>query len=51
MIKNTLMQPDLEAYGNFERLIAIKRLNDRYLKVVYTKEANTYVIITVMWQI
>jgi len=49
MIEEALSKPDRTALGYSNRLLAYKKFDKGTIKVVYTIEEDTPVIITVIW--
>ena len=50
MIKDTIINPEKRSKGYKERLLAFKKYEDRFLKVVYVIEENKYIILTAIWE-
>ncbi len=49
MVRDTLANPEQTGIGYKSRLLAYKSFGDRKIKVVYTKEDERLVIISVIW--
>lgn len=50
MIKEALTRPDREGFGYQNRLLVFKSFNNGVIKIVYSKEKNLFVIISVIWE-
>jgi len=49
MVKETLFNPEQTETGYESRTLAYKSFGDKRIKVVYVKENEKHVIISVMW--
>ena len=49
MVRDTLVTPEQVGIGYEGRFLAYKNFGNRRIKVVYTKEDEKLVIITVIW--
>jgi len=49
MLKASLIDPDEIAYGYFGRSIVFKKFIQGVIKVVFIKEKNKQIIISVIW--
>ena len=49
MVRDTLANPEQTGTGYKSRLLAYKGFGNRKIKVVYTKEDEGFVIISVIW--
>ena len=49
MVRDTLANPEQTGIGYESRLLAYKSFGNRRIKVVYTKEDERFVIISVIW--
>ena len=49
MVKDTLINPEQTGTGYKSRFLAYKSFGNRRIKVVYTKEDEGFVIISVIW--
>lgn len=49
MVRDTLANPEQTDAGYKSRLLAYKSLGNRKIKVVYNKEDERFVIISVIW--
>jgi len=49
MVRDTLANPEQTGIGYKSRLLAYKSFGNRKIKVVYTKEDERFVIISVIW--
>ena len=49
MVRDTLANPEQTGKGYESRLLAYKSFGNRRIKVVYTKEDERFVIISVIW--
>ena len=50
VVKNTLKSPDYKFPSYSGRMIAYKKFDKLYLKVVYKKEDNNIIVITQHWE-
>ncbi|MFH1890814.1 MAG: DUF4258 domain-containing protein [Candidatus Kuenenbacteria bacterium] len=50
MVQLALANPDYGDTGYLGRNLAYKKFGNKYIKVVYIVENNTYSIITIIWQ-
>lgn len=50
MIKDAIVNPDSNGMGYQERLLVFKTFKAGVVKVVYIKEKDSYVIISVIWE-
>ena len=49
MVRDTLANPEQTGTGYSTRLLVYKSFGDRRIKAVYTKEDESFVIISVIW--
>jgi hypothetical protein len=49
MVRDTLAKPEQTGTGYKNRLLAYKSFGNRKIKVVYTKEDERFVTISVIW--
>ena len=49
MVRDTLVNPEQIGTGYKNRLLAYKSFSNRKIEVVYTKENERFVIISVIW--
>jgi hypothetical protein len=49
MVTETLVAPEETGVGYKQRLLAYRTFGGRKVKVVYNKEGESYIIISVMW--
>ena len=49
MVDETLQRPHRTAIGYLDRFLAFRAYGRRTLKVVYSEEADTFVVITTIW--
>jgi len=49
MVRDTLANPEQTGTGYKSRLLAYKSFGNRRIKVVYAKESEGFVIISVIW--
>ena len=50
MIKEAITEPDSEGFGYQNRLLVFKSFSGGVIKVVYSKEKNSRIIISVIWE-
>jgi hypothetical protein len=50
MIKEAIAKPDSEGFGYQNRLLVFKSFSGGVIKVVYSKEKNYHIIISVIWE-
>ncbi len=48
-VRDTILQPYFVAKSKLDRLIAVKRYGDKYLKVVYERSNDKIIVVTVYW--
>ena len=49
MVRDTLANPEQTGIGYKSRFLAYKSFGNRRIKVIYTKEGEGFVIISVIW--
>ncbi len=50
MIKDAIAEPENEGFGYQDRFLAFKTFSAGVIKVVYAKEKDSRVIISVIWE-
>ena len=50
MIKEAIAKPDSAGFGYQNRLLVFKSFSGGVIKVVYSKEKNLHIIISVIWE-
>jgi len=50
MVRDTLANPEQTGIGYKSRFLAYKSFGNKRIKVVYTKEDERFVVISVIWE-
>jgi hypothetical protein len=49
IVEDAIQNPDLSFISRIHRLVALKKYDDKFLKIIYEKSNNKVIVVTVYW--